>query len=38
MLAHYPKLPETAYLASGPELFSRMKQRKRGSSPIQNEG
>jgi len=32
-LAHYLKLLETAFLASGLELFSRGKQRKRGSSP-----
>lgn len=32
-LAHYLKLLESAFLASGLELFSRGKQRKRGSSP-----
>jgi predicted AAA+ superfamily ATPase len=32
-LAHYLKLLEMAFLASGLELFSRGKQRKRGSSP-----
>ncbi len=32
-LAHYLKLLDTAFLASGLELFSRGKQRKRGSSP-----
>jgi predicted AAA+ superfamily ATPase len=32
-LAHYLKLLESAFLASGLELFSRNKQRKRGSSP-----
>lgn len=32
-LAHYLKLLETAFLASGLELFSRGQQRKRGSSP-----
>ena len=32
-LAHYLKLLESAFMASGLELFSRGKQRKRGSSP-----
>lgn len=32
-LAHYLKLLESAFLVSGLELFSRNKQRKRGSSP-----
>lgn len=32
-LAHYLKLLESAFLASGLELFSRGKQRRRGSSP-----
>ena len=32
-LAHYLKLLESAFLASGLELFSRGRQRKRGSSP-----
>ena len=32
-LAHYLKLLESAFLVSGLELFSRGKQRKRGSSP-----
>jgi predicted AAA+ superfamily ATPase len=32
-LAHYLRLLESAFLASGLELFSRGKQRKRGSSP-----
>lgn len=32
-LAHYLKLLESAFLASGLELFSRGEQRKRGSSP-----
>ena len=32
-LAHYLKLLESAFLASGLELFSRGQQRKRGSSP-----
>jgi hypothetical protein len=32
-LAHYLKLLESAFLASGLELFSQGKQRKRGSSP-----
>lgn len=32
-LAHYLKLLEAAFLASGLELFSRGQQRKRGSSP-----
>lgn len=32
-LAHYLKLLESAFLASGLELFSRGKQRQRGSSP-----
>jgi uncharacterized protein len=32
-LAHYLKLLESAFLASGLELFSHGKQRKRGSSP-----
>ena len=32
-LAHYLKLLESAFLASGLELFSLGKQRKRGSSP-----
>jgi Predicted ATPase (AAA+ superfamily) len=32
-LAHYLKLLESAFLISGLELFSRNKQRKRGSSP-----
>ena len=32
-LAHYLKLLEAAFLASGLELFSRGRQRKRGSSP-----
>lgn len=32
-LAHYVKILESAFLLSGLELFSRNKQRKRGSSP-----